>query len=78
MANVQYRTFTDPHEAKRYIREQGQPIVVKADGLAAGKGVVVALSEEQACAAVDAVLVDRAFGAAGHQVQAAKSQSTLI
>jgi phosphoribosylamine---glycine ligase len=48
-----YRRFRDPNEAKAYIRKLGAPIVVKADGLAAGKGVVVAKSLEEAQAAVD-------------------------
>ena len=51
-----YRRFRDPNEAKTYIRKRGAPIVVKADGLAAGKGVVVAKTFEEAEAAVDALL----------------------
>ena len=51
-----YRRFRDPEEAKRYIRKRGAPIVVKADGLAAGKGVVVARTVEEAEAAVDRFL----------------------
>ena len=51
-----YRRFRDPNEAKTYIRNRGAPIVVKADGLAAGKGVVVAKTFEEAEAAVDALL----------------------
>ena len=63
-----YRTFDDPVPAHAYIHEHGAPIVVKADGLAAGKGVVVAHTEEQAHAAVDMMLVDNAMGAAGGRV----------
>jgi len=63
-----YQTFTDRDQAVAYIREQGAPIVVKADGLAAGKGVIVAMSEEQAIAAVDDIMLDKVFGAAGSQV----------
>ncbi|WP_025321549.1 phosphoribosylamine--glycine ligase [Deferrisoma camini] len=63
-----YREFTDPDEARAYIREQGAPIVVKADGLAAGKGVTVARTVEEALAAVDAMMVDRAFGEAGGRI----------
>lgn len=63
-----YRTFDEPVPAHDYIRERGAPIVVKADGLAAGKGVVVAQTEEQAHAAVDMMLVDNAMGAAGGRV----------
>ncbi len=49
-------------------RQQGAPIVVKADGLAAGKGVIVAMTEEQAIAAVDDIMLDKVFGAAGASV----------
>lgn len=54
--------------AKAYIRSQGAPIVVKASGLAAGKGVIVASSTDEACAAVDLMLLDNAFGDAGASV----------
>ena len=60
-----YKTFRDAGPAKEYIRQQGVPIVVKADGLAAGKGVVVALSMEDACKAVDDILLNQVFGSAG-------------
>jgi phosphoribosylamine---glycine ligase len=63
-----YRTFTEVEAATDYIRRQGAPIVVKADGLAAGKGVVVALTEEEAIAAVQDMLAEGTFGAAGSQV----------
>ncbi len=63
-----YRTFTDRDEAAAYIREQGAPIVVKANGLAAGKGVIVALTVEQALAAIDEIMVEGVFGAAGNSV----------
>ena len=63
-----YGTFTDPAEAHAYIDAQGAPIVVKADGLAAGKGVVVAETLEQAHQAVDAMLGDGSMGAAGARV----------
>jgi phosphoribosylamine---glycine ligase len=59
--------FTDPTEAKSYIRAQGTPIVVKADGLAAGKGVIVAMTETEALAAIDDIL-GGAFGSAGAEV----------
>lgn len=65
---VQYRTFMDPSAAKDYIKEQGAPIVIKADGLAAGKGVIVAMSLEEAYEAVDSMLVKGAFGSAGGRV----------
>ena len=62
-----YRRFTDAAAAKAYIAAQGAPIVVKADGLAAGKGVVVAATVAEADAAVDAALGGR-FGAAGAEI----------
>ncbi|CAL5415706.1 unnamed protein product [Camellia sinensis] len=63
-----YQTFTDPFAAKKYIKEQGAPIVVKADGLAAGKGVIVAMTLEEAFEAVDSMLVKGVFGSAGCRV----------
>jgi len=63
-----HRTFADAQQAHAYIDAQGAPIVVKADGLAAGKGVVVAASTEEAHAAVDAMLVDNRMGSAGARV----------
>jgi len=63
-----YARFTDAAAAKAYLRAQGAPIVVKADGLAAGKGVTVAANLAEAEAAVDAALLDGAFGQAGAEV----------
>ncbi len=63
-----YREFDDPEAAKAYIREQGTPLVVKADGLAAGKGVTVARTVAEAEAAVDQAMVGRVFGDAGARV----------
>src|SRR5258706_2573035 len=60
-----YRRFSDAAAAKAYIASQGAPIVIKADGLAAGKGVTVARSVEEAQEAVDAAMLDGRFGAAG-------------
>ena len=65
---MQYQTFTNPSDAKKYIKEQGAPIVVKADGLAAGKGVIVAMTLEEAYDAIDLMLVNGAFGSAGSRV----------
>ncbi|KAG6498123.1 phosphoribosylamine--glycine ligase-like [Zingiber officinale] len=65
---AKYQTFINPSFAKQYVKEQGAPIVVKADGLAAGKGVIVAMSLEEAYEAIDSMLVDGAFGSAGSQV----------
>ena len=63
-----YGNFTDEDEAIAYIREKGAPIVVKADGLAAGKGVIVAQSEDEAIAAVQDMLSGNRFGDAGARV----------
>ena len=63
-----YQTFTDPVAAHAYIEAQGAPIVIKADGLAAGKGVVVALTAREAHDAIDAMLGDGSLGAAGARV----------
>jgi len=63
-----YQNFTDIEAAVAYIREQGAPIVVKADGLAAGKGVILAQTEDEAIAAVRDMLAGNAFGEAGHRV----------
>ena len=63
-----YETFHDVVAAHAYIDRQGAPIVIKADGLAAGKGVVVAMTLEEAHQAVDMMLSDNKFGAAGARV----------
>jgi phosphoribosylamine--glycine ligase len=63
-----YARFTDAAAAKAYLRERGTPIVVKADGLAAGKGVTVAATLAEAEVAVEAALVEGAFGQAGAEV----------
>ena len=63
-----YGVFTDRAAAGAYVREKGAPIVVKADGLAAGKGVVVAETVDEALKALDMIMNDKAFGAAGDRV----------
>jgi phosphoribosylamine---glycine ligase len=63
-----YETFTDASAARDYVTARGAPIVIKADGLAAGKGVVVATTVAEAHTAIDAMLVDNAMGAAGARV----------
>ncbi len=65
---AEYKTFTDADEAIVYLREKGAPIVVKADGLAAGKGVIVAMTLGEAEAAVIDMLSGNAFGSAGSRV----------
>jgi phosphoribosylamine--glycine ligase len=67
IATAAYQHFSDADQAKAYIRAQGAPIVVKADGLAAGKGVVVAMTEQEALAAVD-MMFGGALGEAGAEV----------
>jgi len=63
-----YQVFSEPAPAIAYIQAQGAPIVVKADGLAAGKGVIVAMTEQEAITAVEDMLSGNAFGEAGHRV----------
>ncbi|MBE1556624.1 phosphoribosylamine--glycine ligase [Sporosarcina limicola] len=63
-----YGTFTDAKKAKEYIREQGAPIVVKADGLAAGKGVIVAMTLDEALDAVDDMIGNQKFGESSSRV----------
>jgi phosphoribosylamine--glycine ligase len=63
-----YGNFTDVAAAEAFIRQHGAPIVVKADGLAAGKGVILAQSVDEACTAVRDMLGGQAFGQAGHRV----------
>ena len=63
-----YRRFTDAEAARAHVRAKGAPIVVKADGLAAGKGVTVAASVDEALAAIDAAMVDGVFGTAGAEL----------
>jgi phosphoribosylamine--glycine ligase len=63
-----YKIFTEIEAAKAYIDQEGAPIVIKADGLAAGKGVIVAISNDEAIAAVEDMLSGNKFGNAGHRV----------
>ena len=65
---AKYEVFTDAVEAKNYIEKEGAPIVIKADGLAAGKGVIVAETKEQALEAIDEIMCDKTFGNAGNSV----------
>jgi len=65
---AKYKTFTNSKDAKAYIDKKGIPIVIKADGLAAGKGVVVAMSMKEALSSVDSMLEDNLFGDAGARV----------
>jgi phosphoribosylamine--glycine ligase len=63
-----YGRFTDIEAARAFVRKNGAPIVVKTDGLAAGKGVVVAISEAEALAAIDSMMAEKQFGAAGDEL----------
>jgi phosphoribosylamine---glycine ligase len=65
---AEYEVFTDKSAAAAYVHKKGAPIVVKADGLAAGKGVVVAETVEEALKALDLIMTDRAYGTAGDRV----------
>ena len=66
--SARYAVFTDPGEARGYIDKIGVPCVVKADGLAAGKGVIVAEDRQTALDAVRSIMVDRSFGKAGERL----------
>jgi phosphoribosylamine--glycine ligase len=63
-----YEIFDNRNEAAKYIRSQGAPVVVKADGLAAGKGVIVCKTVQEAIDSVDQIMVERIFGNAGNRV----------
>ena len=65
---AEYGVFTDKAAAEAYVREKGVPIVVKADGLASGKGVVVAETADEALKALDLIMSQKAFGTAGDRV----------
>lgn len=65
---AEYETFTDAEKAHEYINRKGAPIVIKADGLAAGKGVVVAMNAEEAHQAIDDMMLSNSMGVAGARV----------
>ena len=65
---AEYGVFDEPDAAKEYIMKMDGPVVVKADGLAAGKGVIVCHNKNEAYAAIDHIMIERAFGAAGDEV----------
>jgi len=68
LATSDFKVFSNPDKAKEYLKEKGVPIVVKADGLASGKGVVVAQAIEEAEEAIEAMLVKKIFGPAGERI----------
>jgi phosphoribosylamine---glycine ligase len=63
-----HTTFSSPQQAKKHVKEHGTPLVVKADGLAAGKGVILAMTEKEALDAIDSIMIKKDFGAAGNKV----------
>lgn len=65
---AKHEIFTDPKEALAFVKEHGAPLVIKADGLAAGKGVVVAESEDEALQAIESMLLKKDFGEAGSSI----------
>ncbi|MDW8224234.1 MAG: phosphoribosylamine--glycine ligase [Gemmatales bacterium] len=65
---AEFRVFDDPDLAKKYIEARDHPVVVKADGLAGGKGAIVCSTKEEALAAVDRIMVEQAFGPAGRRI----------
>lgn len=66
--SAKYEVFTDPDEAKKYLRTQKAPFVLKADGLALGKGVLICNDLDEADAGVDEIMVERKFGDAGNRL----------
>ena len=65
---AEYQVFSDVDAAKEYVRAKGAPIVVKADGLAAGKGVIIAMTENEAIVAIEDMLAGNKFGEASHRI----------
>ena len=65
---ARFEVFEEAELAKKYVNELGAPIVIKADGLAAGKGVIIAQTIAEATEAIDSIMCDKAFGSAGHKV----------
>ena len=65
---ARFEVFEEAELAKKYVNELGAPIVIKADGLAAGKGVIIAQTIVEATEAIDSIMCDKAFGSAGHKV----------
>jgi len=65
---ARFRRFRDAESAKKYVKSERSPIVIKADGLAAGKGVVVAQTQKEAESAIESMLVEREFGVAGAEI----------
>jgi len=68
ISTASYKSFTDPLEAKKYVTELNKPLVVKADGLAAGKGVLICHDQESAICAIESIMEEKTFGGAGTEI----------
>jgi len=68
ISTAEFKVFSNPEEAKNFVKKKGAPIVIKADGLAAGKGVTVAKTLEEALTAIDKIMVKKVFGESGNKV----------
>jgi phosphoribosylamine---glycine ligase len=68
ISTADFRVFDNPHTAKVYINSKTLPLVIKADGLCAGKGVVIANTKEEAMSAIDSMMIQKAFGSAGEKI----------
>jgi phosphoribosylamine---glycine ligase len=68
LATAGFKVFDNPQDAKKYLNEKGMPIVIKADGLAAGKGVIIPKTIEEGEAAIDSIMVNKVFGESGDRI----------
>ena len=68
LPTADFKAFDDANEAKAFIKEKGLPLVIKADGLCAGKGVIIAHIEKEALSAIDSLMSDKEFGPAGERI----------
>jgi len=68
LATADFKVFDNPESAKKYLKETGVPIVIKADGLAAGKGVIIPKTIEEGLKAIDSIMVEKIFGDSGDKV----------
>nr|MBU1328337.1 phosphoribosylamine--glycine ligase [Candidatus Omnitrophota bacterium] len=68
LATADFKIFDNPNDAKKYLNEIGVPIVIKADGLAAGKGVIIPKTIEEGLKAIDSIMVERIFGDSGNKI----------
>jgi len=68
LPTADFRAFDDANEAKAFIKEKSLPLVIKADGLCAGKGVIIAHTEKEALSAIDSLMSDKEFGPAGERI----------